>query len=87
MNAFTDDQKNGRLESGTGPFVLNSGRAVALSPSIGLDGCGGISKMLVLKNVKVLYVMGKVLSGELSCMRTSLVELFNPHCKIFAQNN
>ena len=40
-------------------------------------GCGvvggGVSKMLKFY-VKVFYVMGKALSGELSCLQTSLFE-------------
>ena len=41
-------------------------------------GGGGASKML--KFVKVLYLMGKVLSGELSCTQTGLVRIFAIMC-------
>ena len=33
-------------------------------PGVGIGGGGGVSKKF---NVKVFYVMGKALSGELSC--------------------
>ena len=44
------------------------GRAIVLPPGVGVGvGVGGsISKMLKFY-VKVFYVMGKALSGELSC--------------------
>ena len=35
-----------------------------LTPGVGVGGGVGVSKKF---NVKVFYVMGKVLSGELSC--------------------
>ena len=37
---------------------------VGVGIGIGVGGCGGVSKKL---NVKGIYVMGKALSGELSC--------------------
>ena len=42
------------------------GRAIVLHPGVGVGGGGGvgISKKF---NVKVFYVMGKALSGKLSC--------------------
>ena len=38
---------------------------------VGIDGSVGVDKMLKFY-VKVFYVMGKALSGELSCTRTGL---------------
>ena len=51
------------------------GRAIVLPPGVGVGvGVGGgvgVSKMLKFY-VKVFYVMGKALSGELSCPRDRL---------------
>ena len=48
----------------------SSGRAIVLPPGIGVGVSvgigGGVSKMLKFY-VKVFYVMGKALSGKLSC--------------------
>ena len=41
--------------------------------SVGIGGSGGDVDKMFKFNVKVFYVIGKALSGELSCMRTGLV--------------
>ena len=40
------------------------GRAIVLPPGVGVGSDLGVSKKF---NIKVFYVMGKALSGELSC--------------------
>ena len=48
-----------------------TGRAIALPSRVDVGG-SGISEIFKFY-IKVFYVMGKVLSGELSCMGTGLV--------------
>ena len=50
---------------------------VGVGVGVGIGGSGGISKMLKFY-VKVFYVMGKVLSGELSspCDRSCFMEKY-----------
>ena len=43
---------------------MKSRKSCYTTPGVGVGGGGGISKKF---NVKVFYMMGKALSGELSC--------------------
>ena len=45
---------------------MKSRKSYCTTPGIGVGGGRGVSKMLKIY-VKVFYVMGKALSGELSC--------------------
>ena len=52
-----------------------TGRAIVLLPGICLGSSSGVSK-IVKFYIKNFIVMGKALSGELSCTRTGLVLIF-----------
>ena len=51
---------------------MKSRKSYCTTPGVSVVGGGGVSKMLKFY-VKVFYVMGKVLSGKLSCPVTGLV--------------
>ena len=57
---------------------MNVQNCYCTAPSISVGGGGGGMDKMFKFCVEVFYVMGKVLSGELSCMRTGLVILSVP---------
>ena len=54
------------VKKGTSEFQIRKSTTPDVSVCVCVGGGGGVSKMLKFY-VKVFYVMGKVLSGELSC--------------------
>ena len=45
-------------------ILFSSRKSYCTTPGVGVGGGGGVSKKF---NVEVFYVMGKALSGKLSC--------------------